>query len=114
DNLLNNPFEALAPGHAVHVRIACNGEHIEIQVADDGPGIPPHILSDIFKPFVTHGNSGGTGLGLAISHKIVADHGGELSVASEAGRGARFVIRLPASLIRHGSPASSPNAGVAA
>jgi len=114
DNLLNNAFEALAPGQAVHVRIVCNGEHIEIHVADDGPGIPPQILSDIFKPFVTHGKSGGTGLGLAISHKIVADHGGELSVASDVGGGARFVIRLPASLIRHGSPASSLNAGVAA
>lgn len=114
DNLLNNAFEALSPGHAVLVRILCNPEHVEIHVTDDGPGIPPQILADVFKPFVTHGKSTGTGLGLAISHKIVADHGGELSVSSAESRGAHFIMRLPASLIRHGSPASNLNSGVTA
>lgn len=114
DNLLNNAFEALSPGQAVQVRLVRNPEHIEIHVVDDGPGIPPQILADVFKPFVTHGKSTGTGLGLAISHKIVADHGGELSVSSAESRGAHFIMRLPASLVRDGSPASNLNSGVAA
>lgn len=98
DNLLNNAFEAMSPGHAVDVFVETNTTGIYIHVRDDGPGIPPQIVADIFKPFVTHGKSSGTGLGLAISHKVIADHGGELTVTSEPGHGAHFLIRLPASL----------------
>lgn len=99
DNLLNNAFEALSPGNSVTVFVETSTSGIYIHVRDDGPGIPPEIATDIFKPFVTHGKSSGTGLGLAISHKVIADHGGELSVTSESGKGAHFVIRLPASLV---------------
>ncbi len=99
DNLLNNAFEALSPGHTVAVSIERDSQVIQVHVRDDGPGIPPAILQDIFKPFVTHGKSGGTGLGLAISHKIVIDHGGDLKVASEPGCGAHFTICLPAKLV---------------
>lgn len=99
DNLLNNAFEALSPGHGVIVSIESNQTALVISVKDDGPGIPQEIIGSIFKPFVTHGKSTGTGLGLAISHKIVADHGGELTVTSEPNKGAHFNIRLPATLI---------------
>ncbi len=101
DNLLNNAFEALSPGNSVSVFVESTTGGIYIHVSDDGPGIPAEIVADIFKPFVTHGKSSGTGLGLAISHKVIADHGGELTVTSEAGKGAHFVIRLPASLVNN-------------
>ncbi len=99
DNLLNNAFEALSPGNNVSVTIEQNSAGIHVGVRDDGPGIPEQIVADIFKPFVTHGKSTGTGLGLAISHKIISDHGGDLSVTSTPGHGAHFLIKLPVSLI---------------
>ncbi|MBK7092622.1 MAG: HAMP domain-containing histidine kinase [bacterium] len=112
DNLLNNAFEALSPGNNVSVTIERNSAGIHIGVNDDGPGIPEEIIKDIFKPFVTHGKSTGTGLGLAISHKVISDHGGELSVTSTSGNGAHFLIRLPVSLINEQAPAGSILQGV--
>ncbi|MGB5106930.1 MAG: HAMP domain-containing sensor histidine kinase [Candidatus Zixiibacteriota bacterium] len=114
DNLLNNAFEALSPGNSVTVLVESNSRGMFIHVRDDGPGIPPEIVADIFKPFVTHGKSSGTGLGLAISHKIVADHGGELSVTSQPGMGAHFVIRLPASLVNNAAELAPTSQGASA
>ncbi len=114
DNLLNNAFEALAPGNNVSVKVETNSAGFFINVQDDGPGIPEQIVADIFKPFITHGKSSGTGLGLAISHKIIADHGGELSVVPQSERGAHFVIRLPASLINEQLPQETFLQGVTA
>ena len=70
---------------------------LRLTVADRGPGIAPEVLPRIFDPFyTTKGRDQGTGLGLAVSHGIARDHGGELSVDSELGRGARFFVDLPA------------------
>jgi signal transduction histidine kinase len=70
---------------------------IAVSVSDTGPGIPRDILPKIFDPFFTTKPVGdGTGLGLAICHKIVEEHNGSIDVESEAGRGATFIIRLPA------------------
>lgn len=69
---------------------------IDIRVSDDGPGIPADILPRIFDPFFTTKDVGkGMGLGLSIVFQIVEEHGGCISAASEAGRGATFVMRLP-------------------
>lgn len=68
-------------------------ESVELQVEDDGPGIPPEELQRIFDPFVS--STGGTGLGLAVSYGIVSAHGGELFAANRAERGACFTLRLP-------------------
>jgi signal transduction histidine kinase len=58
--------------------------------------MPPEVLAKIFDPFFTTKPVGqGTGLGLSISYKIVQDHGGQIRVASEPGRGTRFLISLP-------------------
>jgi signal transduction histidine kinase len=65
-----------------------------VAIADNGPGIPEQILSKIFTPFFTT-KAQGTGLGLAICHKLVTQHGGELSVVSEDGRGTEFTVDLP-------------------
>lgn len=67
---------------------------VELRVADDGPGIAPEVLSEIFKPFFTTKNHG-TGLGLPISRKIVEAHGGVLLVDTAPGCGATFRVLLP-------------------
>ena len=67
---------------------------VEVSVRDDGPGIAPDKLGEIFKPFFTTKNQG-TGLGLPISRKIVEAHGGLLQVRSTPGEGATFYVWLP-------------------
>ena len=62
---------------------------------DQGPGIPADQLEDIFHPFFTTKESG-TGLGLALVHQMVVEHGGEITVESEVGRGTIFHVTLPA------------------
>lgn len=66
---------------------------LQIEITDDGPGIPPEIAGDIFDPFVS-GRENGTGLGLALVSKIVADHQGWISVDSVPGR-TTFRLSLP-------------------
>jgi len=64
-------------------------------VGDNGCGIPPENFHRIFEPFFTT-KKNGTGLGLAICRRVVQEHGGKIEVLSEAGRGATFIIWLPA------------------
>ncbi len=72
-----------------------NGK-VEIQVADNGNGIPPKILDKIFQPFFTTKPTGqGTGLGLSLSYDIVKAHGGELKVETKEGEGSSFIIQIP-------------------
>jgi signal transduction histidine kinase len=66
-----------------------------VHVEDTGEGIPPEALEQIFEPFYTRKEQG-TGLGLSIAKQIVEEHGGEIRVASELGKGARFSVFLPA------------------
>lgn len=66
---------------------------LQIEIIDDGPGIPPEIASDIFEPFVS-GRENGTGLGLALVSKIISDHEGWISVDSVPGRTV-FRVSLP-------------------
>ena len=73
------------------------GGRVRLEVRDDGPGIPAEIQGRIFDPFFTTKPAGsGTGLGLYIVHTIVQSHGGEVRVESAAGRGATFIVELPA------------------
>ena len=73
------------------------GAGIEIRVSDNGPGIPAEVKDRIFEPFFTTKPTGsGTGLGLSLSYDIVTQgHGGTLTVETEEGAGATFVITLP-------------------
>ena len=68
---------------------------MRIVVLDNGAGIPPEKLADIFKPFVSTKGSRGTGLGLAVSRKILREHGGDIVVQSQVGKGSKFTLRLP-------------------
>ena len=67
---------------------------VNIEVADDGPGIPSEQLGKIFQPFFTS-KKNGTGLGLATCKRIVANHDGFIRVQSKPGEGTRFTIDLP-------------------
>lgn len=68
-----------------------------VKVKDSGPGIHSDLLSRIFEPFFTTKAIGeGMGRGLSICHNIVRDHGGELTVHSEEGKGTSFLVHLPA------------------
>jgi signal transduction histidine kinase len=69
---------------------------VEIQIADDGPGIPPELRPRIFDWFFTTKPPGeGTGLGLAVSREILLTHGGNLRVDETPGGGATFTLELP-------------------
>ena len=72
--------------------------YIEIKIKDTGQGIPDDALDKIFEPFHTSSkHKQGIGLGLPISRKFVEQHGGTISVTSDAGKGTAFVIELPLS-----------------
>lgn len=98
-NLLLNAIEAMDPRqkskNVVRVRQFEVGRKVHVEVSDNGPGIPPEELEQIFHPFFTTKTSGGTGLGLAISRQIVEELGGTLQASSEPGRGTKFLITLP-------------------
>jgi len=69
---------------------------VRISFTDDGPGITPETLNRIFDPFFTTKEAGkGTGLGLSICHSIVAEHGGQIYVRSQLGKGTTIFIELP-------------------
>jgi signal transduction histidine kinase len=72
------------------------GDVITASFTDDGPGIPPENLGQIFNPFFTTKEVGqGIGLGLSICHSIVTEHGGNIYVESKPGWGATFTVELP-------------------
>ncbi len=69
---------------------------VRVVVDDNGPGIPPEAMGQLFSPFVSSKKGRGTGLGLPVSQKIIGEHGGRILVDSEPGRGSRFTLELPA------------------
>ena len=97
--LLENARAALAetPDPVIRVALRREGDHVELEVSDNGPGIPEHLRERIFDPFFsTRGPDQGTGLGLALAFDVAREHGGVLEERSARGRGAVFVLRLPA------------------
>ncbi len=110
-NLLQNAFDALSdrPDGTVRVRFRSDGDVVETDVADNGPGVPAEVLPDVFQPFVTFGKAHGTGLGLAICERIVGEHGGHISVHNDPGGGAVFRFTLP--IARPGDTDHTPAPG---
>src|SRR6185369_3311069 len=93
-NLLLNAIQATEPGGSVNVEFDEDDESLIATVNDTGKGIPPEILSNIFRPFFTTKGEG-TGLGLSLAKRIVEDHAGKIEVSSRVGQGSRFSIVLP-------------------
>jgi PAS domain S-box-containing protein len=97
-NLVLNAIDACGEKGRITVRSRNVTDGVEIQVIDDGTGIDPAIRGKIFDPFFTTKSQGkGTGLGLSISHGIIVEHGGQIRVESEPGRGSAFTVFLPLS-----------------
>ncbi len=97
-NLLRNAIESSDRDVRVSVRSERKGDLARIHLADNGCGIEPENLSRIFDPFFsTRLREGGTGLGLSVAHGIVSEHGGEIRVTSECGKGTEVVVELPIS-----------------
>jgi PAS domain S-box-containing protein len=101
-NLLTNAVKFTEQGGRVTATVRRAGDDVEVAVADTGAGIPPDFLPFLFEPFrqadarLARGH-GGLGLGLAISRQLVELHGGTISATSAGlGKGATFVVRLPA------------------
>jgi len=97
-NLLTNARDALADAKQRTIRIASSRdeERIIIAFSDTGPGIPRELQQRIFDPFFTTKEVGtGTGLGLSITYSILKEYGGDISVISNPGEGATFLIELP-------------------
>jgi signal transduction histidine kinase len=99
-NLLTNANEYCPQGANIGVKARRGGAEVEIDVTDDGPGIPAQQLEHIFERF-SRGDAGetqrvgGTGLGLAISKSLIELHGGTIGAESTPGEGSTFRIRLP-------------------
>lgn len=97
-NILVNAGQAIRNHGEIRVSSNLEGERIVIRISDTGEGIVPADLKKIFTPFFTTKPVGtGTGLGLSISYGIVKNHGGDIQVVSEVGKGTTFSVFLPVS-----------------
>jgi signal transduction histidine kinase len=111
-NLLVNAAQAIPEGRSdrneIRLKTWARDGQVLIEVSDTGVGITPDLLPRVFEPFATTKRfEGGTGLGLSICHRIVAEHGGQITVESEPGHGTTFRVSLPA---QAEAPAPSPPA----
>lgn len=100
-NLVGNALKFRREGAAPKIRVSarCEGDRVEVAFEDDGIGFDDRYADRIFKPFQrlhARDRYPGTGIGLAICKKIVDRHGGDLRVTSAPGRGATFLVTLPA------------------
>ena len=100
-NIIDNAVDAMKGNGEITLRTLAENEHVVVEIADNGPGIPEEIQSRIFEPFFTTKAPGqGTGLGLHISHDIVVNrHHGQLLVESRPGE-TRFKVILPVKISR--------------
>jgi len=93
-NLMINALQAMPEGGELILSAARQDGQALVDVIDTGKGIPPDAINKIFDAYYTS-KKGGTGLGLAMTRRIVREHGGELTVKSEQGKGSDFSLRLP-------------------
>jgi two-component system sensor histidine kinase SenX3 len=99
-NLLENACKYSDPGSVVQVRSRADGTTVEVDVCDQGIGIPERDLERVFERFyrvdrARSRETGGTGLGLAIVRHVATNHGGEVRVRSQEGEGSVFTLSLP-------------------
>jgi two-component system sensor histidine kinase HydH len=113
DNLFANSVAALAgrgPGAKIELSWETASGALRIKVADNGKGIPPDVLENIFEPRFSPDRKGSGGIGLASVKMHIEEHGGTVGVESEAGKGATVTIDLPAQ-VRAGADTTSSWAG---
>jgi signal transduction histidine kinase len=93
-NLLLNSIQSMDKAGTIRVSLQPVDDAVAIIVSDEGKGIAPDHLPNIFRPFFTT-KGHGTGLGLSLARRMVESHGGTISVASALGEGTEFTVRLP-------------------
>ncbi len=93
-NIIRNSFQAMNKGGFLRIRSRLDEDHIVISFSDTGGGISQEDMQRLFQPYHTT-KATGTGLGLLIVRRIVREHGGEIAVTSDEGRGVTVDIRLP-------------------
>ena len=111
-NLLGNAVKFSPAASTIRVTVKREGQNVVFAVTDQGRGVPPDKLSAIFERFqqVDASDSrdkGGSGLGLAICRSIVRQHGGDIHVESELGRGSTFTVTIPAGVALAAEPATA-------
>ena len=96
-NLVINALEAMDGGQTLRIEITEQIDQVFLTFEDEGCGMTPEVLENLFEPFFTQTKNGkGTGLGMSISHRIISDHNGTIEARSDGpGQGSRFRILLP-------------------
>ncbi len=103
-NLFHNALHAMPTGGRLSIRTQRRRRDgrswVTIAVRDTGMGIAPEVIGRVFEPFfTTRAHEGGTGLGLSVSYGIVVNHGGDIEVESEVGKGSCFTVWLPVEVL---------------
>ena len=93
-NVIRNAFQAMKTGGILHIRSWQNELYISVSFNDTGGGISQERMGKLFQPYFTT-KSSGSGLGLLIVRRIVREHGGEIEIESNEGKGTRVTIHLP-------------------
>ena len=98
-NVVTNALDAVEDrdGAAVTIHVECDteAERVRVIVGDNGEGMTPETIAEIFNLFVSTKGARGTGLGLTVSRKILREHGGDIRVTSRPGEGSTFVLEFP-------------------
>jgi len=93
-NVIKNSFEAMKRRGILRIRTEMDATHVSVGFTDTGGGMSAESLSRVFEPYFTT-KSTGSGLGLLIVRRIVREHGGEMAIESNEGKGLTLTIRLP-------------------
>jgi CheY-like chemotaxis protein len=94
-NLIFNAVDAMPQGGKIEMGTRVEGQTARFWAADTGSGMTAEVIARIFEPFYSTKGERGTGLGLSASHGIIENHGGDINVTSELGKGTRFEVILP-------------------
>jgi two-component system, sporulation sensor kinase E len=93
-NIIRNAFQAMQTGGILRIRSDHDDEHVTVSFSDTGGGISQVNMSKLFDPYFTTKKSG-SGLGLLVVRRIVREHGGDIAIASDEGKGLTVTVRLP-------------------
>ncbi len=93
-NIISNAIQSMPDGGTITVSTVQRGQSIVVRIEDTGPGIPGDIMSKLFVPFFTTRKTG-SGLGLAVTKRVIDNHGGDIEVMSEIGKGTIFDVSIP-------------------
>jgi len=116
-NILENAMEACIEdqrtlAHCIRFSVHGNDDQVIFEISDNGPGMDDDQIHRIFQLFYSSKGTKGTGIGLFVTRKVIRQHGGSITVESEPGHGARFVITLPRRTAAEPAPLNVQQAGL--